>query len=400
MKLKASPFAWVSFAMMVGVMGTALISPLYGLYKEAWQLRASDVSLIYVIYMGGALLGLLCLGRVPDRAGFRRVLQGGLVLTLIGTLLSLLAWNLTSLNIGRFIVGVAASMVTTSAALGLSKLSRSGSAQRVATMTGFLMALGFGLGPLVGGITGQWAPQPLVTTYIPTLVLVVVALVGLQRLPRSHEHEARPHGPLRLADILPRLTWPGRASSSAFVLTCCLPFLTFCVFGLYASMAPLFLDQLLPWHGPIISGSAIAAILIISAVTQILVGRMPTHWCGFLGLIGLALSNVLLMANLWMGSATLFTLGVLFAAQGHGMSLLAGMSMVGRLASPVNHGGLFSTYLVGGYLGAMVPIMAVGVVADHWGMETAICAFGAAVIVLGLALALFFLRHPRVRATD
>ena len=35
MKFKPSPFAWVSFAMIVGVMGTALISPLYALYKEA-----------------------------------------------------------------------------------------------------------------------------------------------------------------------------------------------------------------------------------------------------------------------------------------------------------------------------------------------------------------------------
>ena len=48
--------------MIVGVMGTALISPLYALYKDAWQLQASDISLIYVIYMGGALCTLLLAG--------------------------------------------------------------------------------------------------------------------------------------------------------------------------------------------------------------------------------------------------------------------------------------------------------------------------------------------------
>ncbi|MGO1766110.1 MAG: MFS transporter, partial [Advenella sp.] len=140
MKLKISPFAWVSFAMIVGVMGTALISPLYALYKEAWQLQTSDISLIYVMYMGGALSGLLFLGRLPDRVGFRPMMQTGLALVLLGTAISLIAWNMTSLNIGRFIVGVASSMVTTSATLGLSKLSRHGNVQRVAMMTGFLMA--------------------------------------------------------------------------------------------------------------------------------------------------------------------------------------------------------------------------------------------------------------------
>ncbi|MCK9507130.1 MAG: MFS transporter, partial [Pigmentiphaga sp.] len=99
MKLKGSPFFWVSFAMIVGVMGTALISPLYALYKEAWQLQTSDVSLIYVMYMGGALAGLLFLGRLPDRVGFHRMMQVGLSLALLGTAISLIAWNMASLNL-------------------------------------------------------------------------------------------------------------------------------------------------------------------------------------------------------------------------------------------------------------------------------------------------------------
>lgn len=63
--------ALLSFAMTVGVMGTALISPLYGLYREAWQLQTIEVSLIYVIYMAGALSALLFFGRLPDLLGFR-----------------------------------------------------------------------------------------------------------------------------------------------------------------------------------------------------------------------------------------------------------------------------------------------------------------------------------------
>ena len=42
---------WVGFALVVGVMGAALISPLYALYQQAWQLQASDISMIYLLYM-------------------------------------------------------------------------------------------------------------------------------------------------------------------------------------------------------------------------------------------------------------------------------------------------------------------------------------------------------------
>ncbi len=384
--------------MIVGVMGTALISPLYALYKEAWQLQTSDVSLIYVMYMGGALAGLLFLGRLPDRVGFHRMMQVGLSLALLGTAISLIAWNMASLNLGRFIVGVASSMVTTSATLGLSRLSSAGSLQRVAMMTGFLMAFGFGLGPLTGGIFGQWAPAPLITTYIPTLVLTVLALLALFRLPLpdTAKPKAGPH--LRLQDVLPKLTWPESSVSSAFMLTCSLPFLAFGVFGLYASLAPLFLDQLVPWHGPVVSGTAIALILFASATFQVLAARLPTYWCGAAGLGSLALSMTLLIVNLLTSSALLFASGVLFTALGHGLAMLAGMSMINRLATPSNRSGLLATYLVIGYLGSMVPMMGIGWIADHWGMTIAVSTFCTLVIVIATPAAVLFQRHPRIRS--
>ena len=397
MKFKVSPYMWVSFSMIVGVMGTALISPLYALYKETWQLQASDISIIYVIYMAGALCSLLFLGRLPDRAGFRKVMQGGLVLALIGTVISMCAWNMTSLIVGRVFVGIASSMLTTSATLGLSLLSRPGQMQRVAMVTGFLIAFGFGLGPLVGGIMGQWVAYPLVTTYIPTLALGVIALFALAKLELPASAQPQQTHRLQWRDVLPKLTWPQSTDSMAFVLTSALPFLAFGVFGLYASMSPLFLDKLVPWHGPVVSGSAIAVILLASACVQILAGRLPTHWCGVGGLVNLALSNALLMLNLWAGSAILFALGVALTAIGHGMSMLAGMSMINRIAQPHNRSGLLSTYLVIGYIGSMLPMMAIGWIADHWGMNVAVCCFCVFVIALASVVALLFYRHPRMR---
>lgn len=395
MKLKGSPSVWVSYAMIVGVMGTALISPLYGLYREAWHLQASEVSLIYVIYMGGALCSLLFLGRMPDRVGFRLVMQWGLALTLAGTFISLAAWNMASLCMGRFIVGVASTLVTTSANAGLARLARGGNVQRAAMMTGFLLAFGFGLGPLAGGIIGQWVPFPLVSAYVPTLLLVSLGLFALHRLELPENSRNTSKSGLHWKDVLPRLTWPAPEFSPAFVLTCCMPFLAFGVFGLYASMSPLFLDKLVPWHGPVVSGAAIALILFLSALVQLASGRLPAHRCAAAGLIGLAASNALLMINLSTGSAILFGLGVLLTAQGHGMSMLAGMSMINRIATPGNRSGLLSTYLVTGYFGSIVPMMGIGWIADRWGMNVAVSSFCTAVILLGVTAACLSGRHLR-----
>lgn len=395
MQLKGSPFAWVSFAMIVGVMSTALISPLYAMYKETWVLQPSDVTLIYVIYMVGVLFGLLFVGRLPDRTGFKPMMQLGLALVFVGTLISACAWNMSSLIVGRFIVGIASSLLTTSSSLGLTVLAKPGQIQRVSTQISFLMALGFGLGPLVGGILGQWAPYPLVSTYLPTVVLSLIALFVLKQLPLPEHAFPNPRQKLTLGDMLPKLVWPEANLSYAFILTCALPFLAFGVFGLYASMSPLFLDQLVPWHGPVVSGTAIAVILLASALVQITVGRVDIRHSGFIGFVLLAVSNGLLMLNLWMSSAVLFALGVAITAIGHGFSMLAGMGMMSRIAKPHNRTGLMSTYLVIGYLGSMLPLLGIGWIADHFGMTVAVCTFCMMVIVLGTAFGWAYRKYWR-----
>lgn len=399
MQVKATPFAWISFALIVGVMGTALISPLYALYQQAWQLKTSDVSLIYVIYMAGVLCGLLFLGRLPDRFGFKRLMDIGLVLILLGTGLSLFAWDIRSLCAGRFVVGLASSVITTSATLGMARRVSARLRPKLSMITGITMAFGFGLGPLVGGVMGQWAPLPLITAYIPPLLLCLLAFVVLLRLPLEIEGTAaRPV--FRWRDVAPKLMWPEASASFAFMLTTCLAFLPFAVFGLYASLAPLFLDQLIPWHGPLVSGLAITVILFGSALTQIICARIAMHWCGFWGLLALVTSNLLLLVNVWHSSALVFGAGVFLTAVGHGMCQLSGIGMVGRIATADTRAGLFSSYLVVGYVGTMVPILGMGWIADHWSMEAALITFCISVIAIAGVVAVLFQRHPRMRGYE
>lgn len=395
MASKWSAFPWVCFAMCIGVMGTALISPLYPLYVEAWQLQPSDVSLIYVVYMFGALFGLLFMGRLSNVLGFRRVMLLALAVGWVGTLGTLLAWNVWSLNLWRFLVGVASTVMVTSASVGLAELSKDGASQRISMITSLLIALGFGIGPLIGGVVGQWLPYPLQLTYIPTLVLGLIAFYVLWRLPVPAAQF--PLAPLGWQALLPKLTWTSRKDSLGFALTCLCPLFAFGVFGLYASMAPLFLQKVLPWHGPLVSGGAISVILLLSSLVQWSCVQVRVRWCGLFGLWLIALSNVLLVLNFSQGSATVFALGVCAAAAGHGMSLLAGMSMVNRIATPETRAGLLSTYLVCGYVGSIVPMIGTGWIADHYGLQTAITVFGLSVTLLVLPLSIAFFLHPRIR---
>lgn len=382
MQIKWAPYPWVCFSMCVGVMGTALASPLYPLYQSAWQLQTSDITLVYAIYMAGAMLSLLTLGSLSDRHGFVRVLRLGLIVVTAGALLSAVAWNYASFAVARLLVGLASGMITTSASVGLTQLNNTGDLQRAAATTSLTIAFGFGLGPMLGGLMAQWAPHPLVTAYLPSLVLGALAIVALGQIGRQIPAPVldASHPP---ASWLPQITLPAAGLRRRYLLASMCAFLAFGMFSLYASLAPSFMASMVPWHGPAVSGVTLGLILFLSAGFQFLSRSLSSRWCGLLGLGALLVSLLVLLLNNYAGSSLLFLLSVLTASLGHGLCNIGGMAVVNRLADARNRSGLISTYLVIGYIGSMLPIMVLGWMADHLGLATALplyCAVMSALI--------------------
>ncbi|CAM4135204.1 MFS transporter [Comamonas aquatilis] len=380
--------------MCVGVMGTALASPLYPLYQQAWGLQPSHITQIFVAYMFGALASLLFLGRLTDRFGFLPVLRSGLILMTAGVLASALAWNVASFAVCRFIIGIASGLITTSASVGMTRLNNSGDLQRAAATTSLTIAFGFGLGPVVGGLMAQWLPAPLQTAYMPSLLLSLLGIYALfqLRLPESANTVIAPDQPLSLRDVRPSISQPRKPFLAHYALGCMAAFSAFGMFSLFASLAPSFMEHMLPWHGPAVSGLSIGIILFLSAGVQLIARPYATKSVIITGFFALTLSNLLLMVNTFAGSPWLFALSVLTTAAGHGLCNLAGLSVVNKVSKPVSRTGLLSTYLVIGYLGTIVPILGLGWLSDSIGLTRALVAFCVCLGILTTFLGLMCMR--------
>ncbi|RTZ48230.1 MFS transporter [Candidimonas sp. SYP-B2681] len=366
--------------MCVGVMGTALASPLYPLYQDVWHLKASDITVIFTIYMFGVLASLLFLGRLTNRFGFLPMLRAGLIVVTLGVLLSMVAWNPESFMLSRLAIGLASGLITTSASIGMSQLSRAGDVKRAAVITTFAMTLGFGLGPLVGGLIAQWVPKPLFSAYLPSLLLGLIAIYALFTIripPLSTPAASAHHRKDWLTQLLPRITMPPRALSRPFWIGSMGAFSAFGMFSLYASLAPSFMQDILSWHGPAASGASIAAILFLSSTFQLAARRVPNKMNAVAGYGALVVSNLLLIATTYTGLIWLFMLSALTTALGHGLANLAGMSLVNKMATPASRAGLLSSYMIVGYLGTIVPILGMGWLSDRLGLAYAIMIFSA-----------------------
>ena len=389
MKKQWPPYAWVCFAMCVGVMGTALASPLYPLYQAQWHLLPSHITEVFVLYMVAALASLMLLGSITSRYGFFKVLRAGVMLMTVGVLLSALSTNIWMFGASRVLIGLASGMITTSASIGLTQLNTSGDSQRAAATTSLTIAFGFGLGPIVGGLVAQWAPYPLQSAYIPSLVLGLLAIYALfqVRIPAELLPPKPAHG-LTLAQLMPRLTFPERAVLRPYWVAAMGAFCAFGMFSLFASLAPSFMDKMVPWHGPAISGPSIGLILFLSAAVQFAAKSWVTKKILITGYLSLAVCNMLLLANVFAGSSLLFVLCVLTTALGHGLCNLGGISVVNKVAHADNRAGLLATYLVIGYVGTILPILGIGWLSDHLGLSRALLVFCAVFAVLAACLAL------------
>ncbi|WP_297803150.1 MFS transporter [uncultured Brevundimonas sp.] len=332
----------VAVSMIATLLGTALISPLYPLYQDRWGLNPSDISNVYVIYMMGALFGLVFLGRLGDRMGFRATLLVSLLLSLIGSVICMAAQEMVLLSIGRALVGISGTLATSSGVAGLNILAPEHKKPHVALKGSLMVASGFGLGPVIGGVCGQWVPMPLLTVHIPVIVMVLIGIVLV------------------------------------------LPFITFGVFGLYVSMAPSIVRNVLGLGGPIVSGGGIALMLIGSCLTQIALKKRHYFKVALAGLTLLGVSNVILMINLGLGAAALFALGIVVAAMGHGSSMFAGAQVVNLVSDNTNRASYTASYWAVGYCGSVLPMLGTGMLADRFGLNFAVTAFCSTVVVLCL----------------
>lgn len=382
------PFLMVCFALCMGTIGTALASPLYPIYQQLWQLVPSQITAIFVAYMFGCLATLLFLGRMSNNLGYLRTLQIGIGFVILGLICSVFAHNILWLGIGRFIIGIASGLITTSAMIGLLITIPKQYQSHAPQFSSMIIAIGFGLGPLVGGIIAQFSQQPLVTPYLPIILGAFLCLIGLY-------YVKNPSFEKQSFSIRPRLEFPDIKYKSTFLSTGLTAFVAFGIFSLFASLAPSFIQNLIPWNGPLVSGSAIASILFISAITQFLARSRAPQKNMQLGLITLLMSVVLLAICVSMQWGILFFVSDFFVGVGHGLSLLGAFGMVHHMTHLNNRAAVVSTYLFMGYLGTIIPILSVGYLSDHFGLTTGILTFCVVIGCLSVWLFYRFKQKPQ-----
>ena len=166
--------------------GTNVATPLLLIYEDVrLGLSRWTVTALFVIYPIGLAPALAYAGPASDALGRRAVLLPGLALSGVASLVMMFGSDsLPLLFAGRFLLGVVSGLVLAVASAWMQELGHADPMWN-ARLLGIIMYAGFGLGPFVGGVLGQWSNAPLVWPYVFHLAIVGAAFIAMPVVPET-----------------------------------------------------------------------------------------------------------------------------------------------------------------------------------------------------------------------
>jgi len=270
----------VGYTFAVTMAFSALPTPLYVLYQARDHFSTFMITVIFAAYAAGVVASLFLAGHLSDWAGRRRMVLLAVAINIASGVL-FLAWPATAgLIVARVISGVSIGMLTATATAYLSELHAAGHA--------------------------------LVTPY---LVAEALMLAGALALTVAPETATVLRGEQRPAYRPQRVSVPD-ADRPLFLAAAAAGGAVFALFGLFTSVTPSLLADLLHNDSHAVAGAVAFAVFGAAALAQIVFGRISRRSQVGIGLASVLAGLALVTVSVWLPSFWLLLAGGIVAGAG------------------------------------------------------------------------------------
>ena len=391
-RLPGGPFVVVGVALFVLLMDGNLATPLYAVYRERFGFSATQLTLIFAIYMIALIPSLLVFGQLSDRVGRRRVLAGGLGVAAVGLVILAAAAGTAWLYVGRAVQGISLGAAVGTAAAALVELQPEGDYGRAALATVLGQSGGSAAGPLIGGALAEWAPAPRQLCYLLALGVTLATAAAVLRIeePREPSGEWRLQRPSVPAPIRGRFT---RASLSSATV--------WAVGALYLSVVPSYAAKLLSTSNLALLGAISALMLGISCLAQALCvrgGGLSAQRAQLAGLVIFLAGVAALVLAFPTHSLVLVLASALLAGVALGLGYFGSLTEINEIAPTERRGEVTAAFITALYVGVSTTVISAGVISDAYSLYTAITVVGIALAVIAFATAMWHVGYLRTAA--
>jgi len=373
----------VCLALFTDMLIYGMVVPLVPTYVRTFGVSQGAIGLLFGSYAAALLPATPLFGLLADRVGRRGPLLWGLLGLAAATLLFAFAGSFPLLLLARVLQGISGAATWTAGLALLADVAPPQTRGRTMGLAMSAMALGTLVGPTFGGFLYEWGGYRL-----PFLIAAGIALLdGLARLLLLTDppYQRGAHTMLwRFARDRRMLLLNGVVALGASVITLLEPTL------------PLHLERQFgasPGMIGLLFGAITLAYALTSPVAGALAdrwGRMPVMLFGVIG-VGLLLPLVVLPTTLLVMAGVLFLLGMLIAPL-----LTPTMAELADTVDSYGQGGYGAAYAIynAAYaVGMMFGPVSGGLLAQVFGLTTALIVFGVIGWLYALLLLLVLLRR-------
>ena len=138
-------------AIFVAMLGLGIVGPILPIYAESFGASFIQIGLLSSAWSISRFIFSTPAGRLSDNTSKKRVIQGGLLIYSIVSILYVLATDYNLLLAIRFIHGIGSAMASPIAMAYAAELAPKGQEGKYMGTMNLAMFLGMGIGPLIGG---------------------------------------------------------------------------------------------------------------------------------------------------------------------------------------------------------------------------------------------------------
>lgn len=374
-------------AIAVAMLGSSAPSPIYGLYQTRFGIDHVWLTAIYGIYSLGTVFALILLGRISDRIADRRLLiYAALAAAGIGAVLMALAHSVPALLVGRFFAGMGTGCIMGPATAALIELDPLRDRVRAAIIATLAITAGITSGVVItaAALAAHFAPT--LTPFVLLASLAAFLLAALRMAPWTPPDVPSATTHLAAPAIKPRLGEVLREAGKPFVISCAGMATAWMAGGCFLALGAIFARQLAGIHNPAVAALTVAVFQIVAGSAQIGGRNFRPRTLAMAGAGLMAAGLLLAAAAAALTASWLFCLGALATGLGYGFCFSGAAAISSHSAPARGRATVVSFTYIAGYLGNLIPVMLLGVIADCFGLFAAIACLAGAVTLFGMLL--------------
>ncbi|MCB8876162.1 MFS transporter [Acidisoma silvae] len=385
---------FVILAVAIAMVGSSAPSPIYGVYAQHMHLNHMMLTVIYGFYSLGTVAALFLLGRISDRIPDRRVLLiVALCCAILGGILMALAGNVPVMLIGRFFAGMGTGCIIGPATAALVELDPARDRVRAAIVATVAVTAGITSGVVITAAALEERFAPTLTSFVVIIVVASITIAALL-LVRWVPHDVAPATVHPTAQAKSSMGAMIREAGAGFWISCAGMVTAWMVGGCFLALGAIFARQLAGIHDPAIAALTVAVFQVVAGCVQLGGRNQPPRRLLMAGAVFMMTGLVLATLAAAIDSAVLFCIGALFTGMGYGGGFSASAAIGNRSAPARARAAIVSLTYIAGYLGNLIPVILLGVIADLFGLFAAITVLAAGAVLLGGSLILAVRRLP------